>query len=169
MVGETDSGKSTIFKLLLKSLEPKTGEIRVDGMDLARIERADWYPMIGVVPQEVMLLNDTLRRNIVLGREMDDTRLRDAAEKAAILERIEEMPDGFNSMIAEHWLKLSGGERQRIAAYRGGPPASQPCAMIASQPRSAGHLASRTVVAEAMTLQPVALTRSSNRPSGSPK
>jgi ATP-binding cassette subfamily B protein len=118
IVGETGSGKSTIFKLLLKSLEPKTGEIRVDGMDLARIERADWYPMIGVVPQEVMLLNDTLRSNIVLGREMDDTRLRDAAEKAAILERIEEMPDGFNSMIGERGLKLSGGERQRIAIAR---------------------------------------------------
>jgi ATP-binding cassette subfamily B protein len=118
IVGETGSGKSTIFKLLLKSLEPKTGEIRVDGMDLARIERADWYPMIGVVPQEVMLLNDTLRSNIVLGREMDDTRLRDAAEKAAIWERIEEMPDGFNSMIGERGLKLSGGERQRIAIAR---------------------------------------------------
>jgi ATP-binding cassette, subfamily B, bacterial len=126
MVGETDSGKSTIFKLLLKSLEPKTGEIRVDGMESCPDRARRWYPMIGVVPQEVMLPNDTLRRNIVLGREMDDTRLRDAAEKAAILERIEEMPDGFNSMIAEHWLKLSGGERQRIAAYRGGPRTHSP-------------------------------------------
>jgi ABC-type multidrug transport system fused ATPase/permease subunit len=118
IVGETGSGKSTIFKLLLKSLEPQTGEIRVDGMDLARIERADWYPVIGVVPQEVMLLNDTLRSNIVLGREMDDKRLRIAADKAAILERIEEMPDGFDSVIGERGLKLSGGERQRIAIAR---------------------------------------------------
>ncbi len=74
--------------------------------------------MTGVVPQEVMLLNDTLRTNIVLGRPLDEARLRKAARKAAILDFIEALSDGFDTQIGERGLKLSGGERQRIAIAR---------------------------------------------------
>lgn len=118
ITGETGSGKSTIFKLALKSLEPTRGDIRVDGVVLGSINRADWYAAIGVVPQDVVLLNDTLKTNIVLGRTLDEKRLRSAAAKAAILERIEDMPQGFNTVIGERGMKLSGGERQRIAIAR---------------------------------------------------
>ena len=118
LTGETGSGKSTIFKLALKSVEPETGRIRVDGVDLRDIARADWFSMIGVVPQEVMLLNDTLRTNIVLGRPLDVARLRMAAKKAAILEFVEALPDAFETAVGERGLKLSGGERQRIAIAR---------------------------------------------------
>ncbi|RCS21508.1 ABC transporter ATP-binding protein [Phyllobacterium salinisoli] len=118
ITGETGAGKSTIFKLVLKSLEPTAGEIMVDGVDLARIDRADWYAVIGVVPQEIMLLNDTLKVNIALGRPLDEERLRAAVAKAAILERIEAMPQGFDTVVGERGLKLSGGERQRIAIAR---------------------------------------------------
>jgi ATP-binding cassette, subfamily B, bacterial len=118
LTGETGSGKSTIFKLALKSVEPEKGRIHVDGIDLANIARADWFSLIGVVPQEVMLLNDTLRTNIVLGRPPDEARLRKAAKKAAILDFIEALPDGFETPIGERGLKLSGGERQRIAIAR---------------------------------------------------
>ena len=65
-----------------------------------------------------MLLNDTLTANIVLGREVDETRLREAAARAAILTRIEDLPDGFATVIGERGLKLSGGERQRVAIAR---------------------------------------------------
>lgn len=119
ITGETGAGKSTIFKLVLKTLEPTAGRITVDGVDLARIGRADWYAAIGVVPQEVLLLNDTLRTNIVLGRRpLDEERLRSAAAKAAILDRIEAMPKGFDTIVGERGLKLSGGERQRVAIAR---------------------------------------------------
>ena len=118
LTGETGSGKSTIFKLALKSVEPETGRISVDGIDLRDIGRADWFSMIGVVPQDVMLLNDTLRTNIVLGRPLDETRLRKAVEKAALLDFIEDLPDGFETTVGERGLKLSGGERQRIAIAR---------------------------------------------------
>ena len=74
--------------------------------------------MIGVVPQDVMLLNDTIRTNFVLGRAPDEARLREAARKAAILDFIEALPDGFETSIGERGLKLSGGERQRIAIAR---------------------------------------------------
>lgn len=118
ITGETGSGKSTIFRLALKSLAPMTGRITADGVDLRKINRADWYAAIGVVPQEVMLLNDTLTTNIVLGRPFERDRLRSAAARAAILERIEAMPLGFDTVVGERGLKLSGGERQRIAIAR---------------------------------------------------
>jgi ATP-binding cassette subfamily B protein len=118
IVGETGSGKSTIFKLTLNSLRPTTGEIRIDDVNLADIDRSDWYAAIGVVPQDIVLLNDTLRTNIVLGRVFSEPRLRSACSKAAILERIEEMAEGFDTVVGERGMKLSGGERQRIAIAR---------------------------------------------------
>jgi ABC-type multidrug transport system fused ATPase/permease subunit len=118
LVGETGSGKSTIFKLALKSVEPDQGRILVDGLDLATIDRADWYGAVAVVPQDVVLLNESLSDNILLGRPRDETRLRRAAEKAAILPFIEALPEDFETKVGERGLKLSGGERQRIAIAR---------------------------------------------------
>ncbi|WP_105131971.1 ABC transporter ATP-binding protein [Burkholderia sp. BE12] len=118
VVGETGAGKSTVFKLALKSIEPTAGRILVDGVDLAEIDRADWYGAVAVVPQEVVLLNESLEDNILLGRPRDERRLREAAAKATILPFIEGLPDGFRTTVGERGLKLSGGERQRIAIAR---------------------------------------------------
>ncbi|WP_082742082.1 ABC transporter ATP-binding protein [Burkholderia sp. MSMB1078WGS] len=118
VVGETGSGKSTVFKLALKSMEPTSGRILVDGVDLAAIDRADWYGVVAVVPQDIVLLNESLEDNILLGRPRDERRLREAAAKAAILPFIDGLPDGFRTTVGERGLKLSGGERQRIAIAR---------------------------------------------------
>lgn len=118
LMGETGTGKSTLFKLALKSIEPHHGRIRVDGTDLARIDRATWHAAVAVVPQDVMLLNESLADNILLGRPRDDERLRHAARKAAILTLIEALPERFETTVGERGLKLSGGERQRIAIAR---------------------------------------------------
>lgn len=118
LTGETGSGKSTVFRLALKSLEPQAGRITVDGTPLHDIDRREWYRHIGIVPQELMLLNDTLAINITLGRPLDQKRLRLAAERAAILDFIDTLPEGFETAIGERGLKLSGGERQRIAIAR---------------------------------------------------
>ncbi|WP_348647669.1 ABC transporter ATP-binding protein [Rhizobium sp. BK275] len=118
IIGETGSGKSTVLRLLLKALQPSEGRILADGIDLARITSEDWFAHVGVVPQDVVLLNDTLLSNIVLGRPFDPERLRGAARRASIFERIESMPDGFETVVGERGLKLSGGERQRIAIAR---------------------------------------------------
>lgn len=118
ITGETGSGKSTLFKLLQKTLVPQQGRILIEGVDLKKIGRGSWYSVVGIVPQEIQLLNDSLRTNIVLGRPRDEERLRKVAEKAAILRRIESMANGFDTIVGERGLKLSGGERQRIAIAR---------------------------------------------------
>jgi ABC-type multidrug transport system fused ATPase/permease subunit len=118
LTGETGSGKTTLFKLALKSLEPKEGKVLIDGEPLSEIARADYYSVIGVVPQEIMLLNDTLTSNIILGRPLDEEKLRYAVERAAIAKFIDGLPEGFDTRIGERGLKLSGGERQRVAIAR---------------------------------------------------
>lgn len=118
ITGNTGSGKSTLFKLALKSLEPTEGRILVDGVDLMSVDRESWYSQVGVVPQDVMLLNDSLGANIVLGRVHDPVRLREAAAQASILGFIDGLPDGFETTVGERGLKLSGGERQRVSIAR---------------------------------------------------
>jgi ABC-type multidrug transport system fused ATPase/permease subunit len=93
LIGPT-AGKSTLFKLALKSIDPQRGRIPVDGLDLSRIDRAAWHAAVAVVPQDVILLNESLADNILLGRARDDDRLRHAARKAAILPLIER-PEGW--------------------------------------------------------------------------
>ncbi|WP_421871666.1 ABC transporter ATP-binding protein [Pararhizobium sp.] len=118
LTGETGSGKSTVLKLALKSLEPQSGRITIDATPLSGIDRREWYRHIGVVPQDLMLLNDTLATNITLGRPLNRERLRLATQRAAILDFIDSLPDGFETPVGERGLKLSGGERQRIAIAR---------------------------------------------------
>ncbi|WP_313060266.1 ABC transporter ATP-binding protein [Agrobacterium cavarae] len=118
ITGETGSGKSTLFKLLQKTMTPQEGRILVDGVELGEVGKSSWYAVVGIVPQEIQLLNDSLRTNIVLGRPHDEERLREVADQAAILKRIEGMADGFDTIVGERGLKLSGGERQRIAIAR---------------------------------------------------
>jgi len=118
LTGETGSGKTTLFKLALKSLEPGHGRVLVDGVPLSEIARADWYSVIGVVPQEIMLLNDSITANIVLGRPLDERKLRYAVARASISKFIDSLPEGYDTRIGERGLKLSGGERQRVAIAR---------------------------------------------------
>lgn len=118
ITGDTGAGKSTLFKLLLKSMRPTAGSITVDGTNLAAVARAEWFAQVASVPQDVVLLNDTLATNIVLGRPFDMARLRRSAKRAAILAFIDGLDDRFETVVGERGLKLSGGERQRIAIAR---------------------------------------------------
>ncbi|MBG4922312.1 ABC transporter ATP-binding protein [Pseudomonas aeruginosa] len=118
LMGESGAGKSTIFKLALKSIEPDAGRILVDGIDLTGIDRVNWHAMVAVVPQDVVLLNETLADNILLGRSLDAARLREVTAKAAIDTLINTLPQGLDTIVGERGLKLSGGERQRIAIAR---------------------------------------------------
>jgi len=118
LVGQTGAGKSTLFKLALKALEPSAGRITIDGIDLAEIGRESWYDVVGIVPQEIMLLHDTIGANIVLGRPYDLGRLRRSVERASIAAFIDALPEGFETLVGERGLKLSGGERQRVAIAR---------------------------------------------------
>lgn len=116
--GDSGSGKSTILKLILKQIEPNHGVIKVNNIFLNTINREKWFSQIGIIPQEVILLNDTIKNNICLGRTYDEHKIYRAAQKSQILDRINMMPDGFDTVVGERGMTLSGGEKQRICIAR---------------------------------------------------
>jgi ATP-binding cassette, subfamily B, bacterial PglK len=120
IVGPTGGGKSTLVDVLVGLLEPTTGTVRVDGVDISEHPPA-WQRNIGVVPQSVFLLDDTLRRNIALGErdaDIDEARLREALRMAQLEHFIASLPEGLETMVGERGVRLSGGQRQRVAIAR---------------------------------------------------
>lgn len=129
LVGATGAGKTTFIDLLLGLLPPTSGRILVDGRPVSDAHRAAWRRSLGYVPQQIYLTDNTVAENIAFGVPMDaidEERLRAAAAAAAILDFIvEELPDGFMTIVGEQGARLSGGQRQRIgiarALYRNPP------------------------------------------------
>jgi ATP-binding cassette subfamily B protein len=118
LVGPSGAGKSTLVKLLMKQMWPEEGHISIDGADLRHIESAAWLGQIGFVPQDVELFNMSIRENIQLDRETNDTALRAALQQAAFADFIETLPEKEATMIGERGIKLSGGQRQRLGIAR---------------------------------------------------
>lgn len=122
IVGPTGSGKSTLVDLILGLHRPTSGRVTIDGEELTPERVRAWQAIVGYVPQDIYLTDDTVARNIAFGipdGEIDRQRLREAAEAAQILSFIEkELPDGFDTMVGERGVRLSGGQRQRIALAR---------------------------------------------------
>jgi subfamily B ATP-binding cassette protein HlyB/CyaB len=119
MVGSSGSGKSTLGKLIQRLYIPETGRIAIDGNDLSLADPSWLRRQIGVVLQENILFNQTVRDNIALSDEsMSMERVIEAAELAGAHEFITGLPEGYNSIIGERGASLSGGQRQRIAIAR---------------------------------------------------
>jgi ATP-binding cassette subfamily C protein len=122
IAGPSGSGKSTLVDLILGLHVPQSGQIRVDDEPLAESNMASWRQIIGYVPQEIYLLDDTIAANIAFGvepAEVDMMALREAALGAQILAFIEqELPQGFQTTVGERGVRLSGGQRQRIGLAR---------------------------------------------------
>lgn len=122
IAGPSGSGKSTLVDLILGLHTPQSGQIWVDDEPLSEANLASWRQMIGYVPQEIYLLDDTIMANIAFGVEpssMDVAALQKAAQGAQILDFIEhELPDGFKTIVGERGVRLSGGQRQRIGLAR---------------------------------------------------
>ncbi|MCB2044872.1 MAG: ABC transporter ATP-binding protein/permease, partial [Novosphingobium sp.] len=119
LVGPSGAGKSTIGRLLFRFYDPWEGRILIDGQDIAQVTQASLRAMIGIVPQDSVLFNDTIGYNIAYGRDgASDEEVLEAARGAAILPFIERLPKGFGTMVGERGLKLSGGEKQRVAIAR---------------------------------------------------
>jgi ATP-binding cassette subfamily B protein len=95
------------------------GRITIDGQDIRDVTQASVRAALGIVPQDTVLFNDTIRYNIGYGRPgASDADIEDAARRAHVLDFILRMPDGWNTMVGERGLKLSGGEKQRVAIAR---------------------------------------------------
>ena len=119
LVGESGSGKTTIADLLLGLYGPDNGTVTVDGVDLRDLDITQWRSMIGYVAQEIVLFNDTILQNVILGdQEVGEDRVRAALDAAGLRPLLAELPDGLETQIGERGFKLSGGQRQRIALAR---------------------------------------------------
>src|SRR3984957_13903027 len=119
VVGPSGAGKSTISRILYRFYDIKSGSVRIDGQDIRDVTQASLRAQIGIVPQDTVLFNDTIRYNIAYGRiGANESEIKDAARYAQIDKFIHELPLGFDSMVGERGLKLSGGEKQRVAIAR---------------------------------------------------
>jgi ATP-binding cassette subfamily B protein len=119
IVGPSGAGKSTIARLLYRFYDVDSGAIEIDGQDIREITQDSLRRAIGVVPQDTVLFNDTVRYNIGYGRPgAANAEIEEAAALAHIHDFIAAMPDGYETQVGERGLKLSGGEKQRVAIAR---------------------------------------------------
>ena len=119
IVGSTGSGKSTIGRLLFRFYDVAGGALRIDGQDVRSVTQKSLHAAIGVVPQDTVLFNDTIRYNIAYGRDgASDDDIVAAARAAQIHDFIVTLPDGYDTTVGERGLKLSGGEKQRVGIAR---------------------------------------------------
>jgi ABC-type transport system involved in Fe-S cluster assembly fused permease/ATPase subunit len=119
VVGPSGAGKSTLARLLFRFYDVTGGRILIDGQDIRQVNQASLRRVIGIVPQDTVLFNDTIGYNIAYGREgADQHEVEAAAKGAAIHDFIASLPDGYDTKVGERGLKLSGGEKQRVAIAR---------------------------------------------------
>ena len=119
VVGNSGSGKSTLVSLVPRFYRPTEGAIFVDGQDIQLVNRVSLRRQIGIVSQETILFDDTIKNNIAYGRiEATEKEVIHAAEAAFACEFIERLPMGVETMVGENGVKLSGGQRQRLAIAR---------------------------------------------------
>ncbi len=119
IVGPSGAGKSTISRLLYRFYDIQQGAILIDGQDVRDVTQKSLRAVIGMVPQDTVLFNDTIAYNIRYGRvDASEAEVEEAAELAQIAHFIEALPDGYETMVGERGLKLSGGEKQRVAIAR---------------------------------------------------
>ncbi len=119
VVGPSGAGKSTISRILYRFYDIKSGSVTIDGQDIRDVTQASLRANIGIVPQDTVLFNDTVRYNIAYGRiGANESEIKEAARMAQIDSFIQELPLGYDAMVGERGLKLSGGEKQRVAIAR---------------------------------------------------
>ncbi len=119
IVGPSGSGKSTIGRLLFRFYDITGGAIRIDGQDVRDVTQTSLHAQIGVVPQDTVLFNDTVRYNIAYGRDgASQDEIEAAARAAKIHDFIVSLPEGYETKVGERGLKLSGGEKQRVGIAR---------------------------------------------------
>jgi ATP-binding cassette subfamily C protein len=119
IVGSSGAGKTTVIDLVTALLRPQEGEVWIDDLPLERIDWRAWRRMIGYVPQDTVLLHDSVRSNVTLGDpELTEADAVAALRAAGVWSVVSEMPEGIDTIVGERGGKLSGGQRQRVAIAR---------------------------------------------------
>jgi ABC-type transport system involved in Fe-S cluster assembly fused permease/ATPase subunit len=119
VVGESGAGKSTLVKLLFRFYDLNDGSISIDGQEISKVKQSSLRKVIGIVPQDTVLFNDTILENIRYGRpNASDQEVQQAIDLAHLRKFISALPDGQYTQVGERGLKLSGGEKQRVAIAR---------------------------------------------------
>ncbi|MEE9319961.1 MAG: ABC transporter ATP-binding protein/permease [Granulosicoccus sp.] len=119
VVGPSGAGKSTLSRLLFRFYDVGEGSIRIDGIDVRDCTQSSLRKVLGVVPQDTVMFNDTIRYNLAYAQpDVDDTVIREVARKANLDKFIDQLPQGYDTIVGERGLKLSGGEKQRMAIAR---------------------------------------------------
>ncbi|WP_291156229.1 ABC transporter ATP-binding protein [Gemmatimonas sp. UBA7669] len=149
LVGASGAGKSTLVDLLPRFIDPTGGVIRLDGVDLRDIRLDALRALTGIVSQDTVLFNDTVRANVAFGRpDATQAQLEAAARAANALSFIEAMPEGWDTNLGERGTRLSGGQRQRLAIARA--LLSDPPLLILDEATSALDVESERLVQEAI-------------------
>ena len=149
IVGRTGAGKSTLAAMLLGLVEPDSGAVLVDGVDLRELDSRDWHARTAWVGQDPRLLSTTVRENIrFLRPEVDDDAVERAAVAAGLAAELERWPDGLNHPVGPGGGALSGGERQRVALARA--LAGEPDLLVLDEPTSALDAHAEAAVREAL-------------------
>ena len=119
VVGQTGSGKSTLMKLLLRFYAPTSGRVKLDGVDLSELQLPDLRAAFGLVSQDVFLFHGSVAENIAYGRgDADMAEIEAAAQAAEAHDFIQQLPEGYDTVVGERGQKLSGGQRQRVSIAR---------------------------------------------------
>lgn len=119
IVGPSGAGKSTLARLLFRFYETGEGSITIDGQDISQITQHSLREAIGIVPQDTVLFNDSIMHNIQYAKpDATEAEVRQAARLANIADFIDDLPEGYDTVVGERGLKLSGGEKQRVAIAR---------------------------------------------------
>jgi len=149
LVGPSGSGKSTLADLLLRFYDPRSGTVTIDGRDLRTLRQDSYRRLFGVVPQEALLMNASIRDNITYGREhVTDAAIEQAARIANAHEFITELPDGYATVVGDRGVRLSGGQRQRVAIARA--IVAQPPILLLDEATSALDSESERLVQQAI-------------------
>lgn len=154
IVGPTGAGKTTLLDVLLGLLPPTAGRVLVDGADVAANVRG-WQATVGIVPQQVFLLDASLKQNIALGRsdaEIDDGRVAASVRMAQLDTVVADLPQGLDTFVGERGVRLSGGQRQRVAIARA--LYLQPSVLVFDEGTSALDAGTEAQVVEALDALP---------------
>ena len=117
VVGPSGAGKSTLIDVICGLRTPETGQVSIDGRALSE-DLAGWRRSIGLVPQEVYLVDGSVRRNVAFGLPEDDDRVWEALERAQLADFVRELPGALDSVVGERGTRLSGGQGQRLGIAR---------------------------------------------------